>query len=101
MLPRRGASHRMGRPRSGHILSLRIEPEIKGKCLVAWYEQHGLACLHASLAYLGGLSGFLSTRRVALGFVFYSVLPSKRRDRSRLLDAMGVCDQDQLRYRPV
>jgi hypothetical protein len=57
--------------------------------------------LRASFAYLSGLSEFLSTRRIALGFAFHFVKLSERGGQSRLQDAMGVCDQDQLRYRPV
>jgi hypothetical protein len=82
-------------------LSLRIEPKIKRSCLAARFEQQGLANLHASFAYLSYLSEVPSTRRFALGFAFHYETPPKRSAQSRFQDAMGVCDLDQLRYRPI
>jgi hypothetical protein len=82
-------------------LSLSIEPKIKRSCLAARFEQQGPVYLHASFACLYRLSKVSSTRRFALGFAFhYETLP-KRGVQSRFQDAMGVCDLDQLRYRPI
>jgi hypothetical protein len=92
----------MSRPQSVEAeLSLRIEPKIKRSCLAARLEQQGLVYLHASFAYLSCLSIVSSTRRFALGFAcHYETLP-KRSVQSRFQDAMGVCDLDQPRYRPI